>query len=242
MGFGGSSLTKYLTNKQVGSYGRMITPDFPHIHPSVAVMAARPGDYEKKSGADYLFKPPEIMPPQAPYFYAPHRPDEYAFSLPPEHEYREGGPAPVAYPEPPPTCIPLKELPQLQGMLAALPPGEADSYCVPLKYLPFYHPPSWRPADQGPQPPPAGGGGNPASASGGASPSSPYFVVPTTPSPHFQVPLPFSHAPRFPGFADLGQGGPPPGPPPPPPANYPVAYLVNKPPPLPPPPGPPPMA
>ena len=161
-------------------------------------------------------------------------------------------------------------------MLAALPPGEADSYCVPLKYLPFYHPPSWRPADQGATPPPAGGGGGPASAATAAGPSSPFFVVPSTPSPHFQahtprpaaeprtpcphtvpahahrpatppcsasqVPLPFSHAPRFPGFADLGQGGPPPGPPPPPPANYPVAHLVNKPPPLPPPPGPPPMA
>ena len=57
----------------------------------------------------------------------------------------------------------------------------------------------------------------------------------------FPVPLPFSSAPKFMPYRELGMGGPPPGPVPPPPANYPLGSLANKPPPLPPPPMPPPM-
>ena len=52
---------------------------------------------------------------------------------------------------------------------------------------------------------------------------------------------PFSSAPKFMPYRELGMGGPPPGPVPPPPANYPLGSLANKPPPLPPPPMPPPM-
>ena len=133
-------------------------------------------------------------------------------------------------------------------MLANLPPGEADSFCVPLKYLPYYHPPSWRRADQGPNVPAGGAGTSPLGSGAGPGNSadlmagSPYVVAPSSPSPQFQAPLPFTHAPRFPPFAELGLGGPPPGPPPPPPANYPLASLASKPPPLPPPAMPPPMA
>ena len=69
VGYGESTLNAYKANGQIGRMGRMISPDMPHIHPSVQVMAPRPGDYEKNSGADYLFAPPEIMAPKPPYLY-----------------------------------------------------------------------------------------------------------------------------------------------------------------------------
>jgi len=249
MKYGGSTLKHYLANGQQGSWGKRITPDYPHIHPSVQVMSARPGDYEKISGADYLFKPPEIMPPTEPYLSPPHRPGEFPYAVPAERSNEYGHTAPAAYPEPPPVCIPAKDLP---FMRAYTPPHLIDDYCVPIKYLPFYHPSSWgmsggaNPGNGG-SPQPGGGGdsgmGQLNLGAGNAPPGAdgPYFVAPPTPSAQFAMPMPFSHGPRFPAFEQLGQGGPPPQVPPPPPANYPVASLLNKAPPLPPPPMPPPM-
>lgn len=249
IGYGESTLNAYKANGQIGRMGRMISPDMPHIHPSVQVMAPRPGDYEKNSGADYLFAPPEIMAPKPPYLYPAHRPGEMNYNVPAERSNEYPHQAPAAYPEPPPLCIPAKDLPFVRSYT---PEKLVDEYCVPVKYLPFYHPTSWRMGDQanpgnGGSAQPGGGGDNGMGqlnlGAGSAPPGAdgPYFVAPPTPSPHFQSPMPFSHGPRFPAFDRLGQGGPPPQAPPPPPANYPVASLLNKAPPLPPPPMPPPM-
>ena len=60
----------------------MLSADFPHVHPSVQVMAPRPGDYEKNSGADYLYAPPEILAPKPPHLYPAHRPGEFAYNAP----------------------------------------------------------------------------------------------------------------------------------------------------------------
>ena len=230
LGVGMSTLNRYLAAGGMGDMGRQLTPDMPHVHPSVQPLAPRPGDYEKSGGADYLTKPPEILPPQPPYLYPPHRPGEFAYAVPPERANEYGPASPAAYPEPPPTCVPAKDVP----FLRSLPAAALGEYCVPLKYLPFYHPASYRMGDHPRTPEGAAGSGAPPA-------DSPFFVAPPTPSPQFQAPLPFSSAPKFMPYRELGMGGPPPGPVPPPPANYPLGSLANKPPPLPPPPMPPPM-
>ena len=41
VGFGGSTLGKYFADGFEGSYGRSLTPDYPHIHPVRRAPAAR---------------------------------------------------------------------------------------------------------------------------------------------------------------------------------------------------------
>ena len=66
-----------------------------------------------------------------------------AYAVPPERANEYGPASPAAYPEPPPTCVPAKDVP----FLRSLPAAALGEYCVPLKYLPYYHPASYRMGD-----------------------------------------------------------------------------------------------